>query len=393
MEEIYLDYQTTTPPRQESLNALFSSLENEWGSTSSFHRLGDRQNLEYRNAISQIYKALSIEKDHDFVFTSSGVEAINHAIFATYLHRTQTSGRNHFVTSQIDEAGIMMSLNRLQEHFNCSFSMTPVDQNGMLSVKAIAEAITPRTALVCISWACGLTGVIHPIEEIASLCYERGIWLLIDASHVIGKLDINFEESKIDFLTFNGDHLFAPKGTGGLFAKKEKLFNPFILGGNEQMGLRGGSLNLGGLKALSLSLDFLKEKQNTYSLHIASLRDLFEKRILESIPGSKIFFEESERLPHISCIYFPKVSQEALAFLLNERGVYVCYGGGIMQQLSHRLIASSVSSCEAHSALSFGLSHLTELCHLEKAIAIIQESYQQLFRFSQYLTPLDVHEL
>ncbi|CAK9251057.1 unnamed protein product [Sphagnum jensenii] len=118
--------------------------------------------------------------------------------------------------------------------------MAPADKNGRITAGAIAEAMTPRTALVSIAWANGLTGVINPIEEIAAICKERGVHLHIDASHVLGKVFAEWEEVPAHFLTFNGDSIHAPSGTGALFIRGDVKCSPMILGGIEQGGYRAG---------------------------------------------------------------------------------------------------------------------------------------------------------
>ena len=128
-----------------------------------------------------------------------------------------------------------MAVGRL-EQLGCVGKMIPATAAGYVNVEDLADSITPRTALVSLSWANGLTGVIQPLAGIAALCKQRGILLHVDATHILGKLLYDLEEVGADFISFNGDQIHAPKGTGGLYIKQGIKCSPLIAGGSEQGG-------------------------------------------------------------------------------------------------------------------------------------------------------------
>lgn len=381
--EIYLDHQTATPLSPKVLAAYTSALKRQWGSSSAPHRSGQSLLPLCKEAYKTLYAVFGADTASTFVFTSSGAEAINQVVLSTYLEITRKLGKNHYVTSTIDEAPIAMSMSRLQEELGCLFSMAPVEENGQVSTKNIAASITPRTALVSLSWGSGLTGVLHPIEEIGNLCREKGILFHVDATHVIGKVDFDFASMKVDFLTFNGSQIFAPCGTGGLFIKEKSHAAPLILGGTDQAGYRGGQLDIPGLHALSVAAHELKENQDLYGTEVAYMRNLFEKGLQTQIPEAEVLFSETMRLPHITSLSFPHVKAEALSFLLNEKGIYSSFGGGMMQQITHVLKASQLDSKKVLTALSFGLSHTTTEAEIERAVIEIGQAYHHLKKFGE----------
>ncbi len=160
------------------------------------------QQRAIREAYLSLYAFCGASKEDHLIFTSSGAEAVNHVIWATYVDVTRKTGKNQFLCSNLDEAPTIMAMSRLQE-CGCLFHMVPSTPYGYVTAKEVAEKITPRTALLSLSWANGLTGVIQPVAEIAELCHERGILFHVDATHVLGKGDFTIEESGADFLTFN----------------------------------------------------------------------------------------------------------------------------------------------------------------------------------------------
>jgi cysteine desulfurase len=293
-------------------------------------------------------------------------------------------GKNQFITAATDEAPAIMSIGRL-EQFSCLGKMAPVNPQGQVTAHAIAETLTPRTALVSLSWANGLTGVINPIEEIAALCNDRGVRLHLDATHTLGKLFFQSGDIPGHFISFNGDNLHAPKGTGGLFIKGDLKCSPFIVGGVEQAGHRAGSFNIAGLAALGEAAREALDARDLVCTEVARLRSHFEAGVLEAVPDSMVFFQDVERVPNSKAIAFPGISNEALLYTLNRGGVYGSIGGGSYQQIGLLLMASGIEECVAHSSVSFSLSRETTEEQIDQAIDIIAEAVQRLRKVSQQL--------
>jgi len=318
------------------------------------HQLGTQfsplQHKAIKEAYQIVYAFAGAEKKDHFIFTSSGAEGVNHAVFAAYLDITRKTGKNHFLCSSLDEAPAIMAMSRLQE-LGCVFQMIPADSKGQVSVKSVAEMITPRTAMLSLSWATALTGVLQPVAEIAEVCRDRGVLFHVEASHVLGKGDFSFEGSCADILTFQG----KPTG-GGLFFRENVSMSPFILGGNEQAGMRGGHLHFSQITELAKWAKEELASKDHYGMEIARLRALFEQQICFKIPSAKPLFQKSQRVPHISCFLFPKAASDALYFLLHHKGVEATFGGGRLQHLSHILKACHFSDYETQCGLSFGFS-------------------------------------
>lgn len=381
---IYLDNSTTTRPSGEAVSKMLIYLSEKWGSPSSPHIMGQELFPAIEESYKNIYALLGASEKDSVVFTSSGAEAVNHAFLSTYQDVTLSTGKNHFVAVASDEAPALMSLARL-EAFGASVTVVKPNEQGQASVKDISEAITPRTAMVAVSYANGLTGVINPIGEIADLCKLRGIRLLVEATHVLGKLFFSLKEMTIDFIAFNGDHLQAPKGTGGLYIREGIALSPFILGGIEQGGLRAGSVNVPALVALGVAAKETLEARDYLCTEVARLKYRFESEVTKRLPEVKILFENGERLPHITAMTFPGVANEALLFALNRRGVLASIGGGSQQQINYLLLACGVEESLASSALSFSLSRETKEEDILKAAASIEAAYLKLKKVSEHV--------
>lgn len=378
---IYLDNAMTTRPSPAAISKMLSFYSDKWGTPSAPHHFGQQLYHSIEEAYHAIYRLVDASPKETFVFTSSGSEATNHIVQSAYFDITCTKGKNQFLTSKADEAAAILSIGRL-EQLGCAGKMVALDKYGRIDAEALIAAISPRTALLSLCSANGLTGVIQPLGEIRNICFERGILLHIDATHTLGRLLFSWEETGASFISFNGDHLHAPQGTGGFFIKEGVRCSPFILGGVEQGGKRAGTLNVAALAALATASTELLESREFLCTEIARLRNYFEKSILTAFPDAVILFNEVERLPCRTAIAFPGIANEALLWMLNKQGVYSSIGGGAFQQLSLMLSAAGVPPEIAMSAVSFCLSRETTEEEIDKALEIIVDSVQKLRKLS-----------
>lgn len=383
-KEIYLDNSTTTRPSEMVISKMLPFYTERWGHPSAPHQKGQELFPAITESLKNIYALLGAKEEDDFIFTSSGAEAVNHIIFSAYCDITLDTGKNQFITSQIDEAPSIMAIGRL-ERINCVGKMAAGNAQGKILAAAIADAMNPRTALVSISWANGLTGVINPIQEISELCQSRGVALHVEATHVLGKLYFDLHEINPTFLSFNGDHLHAPKGTGGFYIKSGVKCSPFILGGIEQAGHRAGSYNIAGLAALGEAAVEALDSRDLLCTETARLRNKLEKGVQEGFPEATAFFSHEERLPHCSVMGFPGINNEALLFALHRKGLYASIGGGSFQQVGIVLQALGVNETLANSSIAFSLSRETTEEDIDRAIEIIVDCAKKLRKISGVL--------
>ncbi|MCK4935203.1 MAG: aminotransferase class V-fold PLP-dependent enzyme, partial [Simkaniaceae bacterium] len=323
-EEIYLDNNVNAKPSSHVLSQMQPFIKRHWKSTLAPYIKGKEPFTSISRQTENIKNFLGAASE-SFVFTSSGAEAIAHVFQSVYIDHIYQTGKTHLVSTNIEDAPILMSLDRY-EKLDCVPKKALVNAQGMITKESIENCLSPRTGLVSLSFANGLTGVIQPIEEISALCTEQKILLHVDVTNVLGKLDFKASDYKIDFITFGGSALHAPKGTGGLIHKGN--FGPF--------GNFGEEVNAAELVGLGIAIGELEEHMDQMGMEISRLRNLFE----EGISTPHIFFQEEARLPNISAFAFPGISAELLAYALSEQNIFVSFGGGNQQKLEYLLIAS-----------------------------------------------------
>lgn len=378
---IYLDNSAVTRPSDKAVSRMLPFLTDMWGTPSAPHHMGQELFPAMEESYRAIYKLLGACEKDKFVFTSSGTEAVNHVFLSTYIDVTDPTGRNHFITSNIDEAAALMSMARL-EQLGAVGKTVLANHQGQITAENVAETFTPRTALVSLSWANGLTGVVNPVAEIAKICKDRGVALHVDASHILGKLFYDLEEVQPSFISFSGDHLHAPKGTGGLYIKDGVKCSPFIVGGLDQAGHRAGNLNVPAFVALGYAAAEAEDARDFVCTEIARLRNQLEEGLVSSIPDVQAFFRDQERVPHITALAFPGIPNELLLYALNRKNVFASMGGGNFQQIGLVLAASGVDKQLANSSLSFSLSRETTEDEIERAVSIITDTVKRLRKLS-----------
>ena len=364
---IYLDNHTTAQPSKRVLEAMRPYLEERWGLMSQPHKFGQQLLRDGEEHLAAIYALLGAREPDNVIVTSSGTEAVNHAIMAAYFDLARDAGRNHFICAKTDEAAIIMGLERLQL-LGCE--VTLLDE---VTPEALIEAMTPRTAMVSLCWANGLTGLIHPVAELSTICRERGVWFHLDATHILGKVAFDLDDIAPDLVSFNGDQMHAPKGTGGLFIRSGLRISPLLVGGMEQGGYRAGTLSpalLAGLGAAATeATEFLDEVQ----MEVAARRNQFEELL-----NGHIFHKEDHRLPTTTAIGFKGVVADALLYKLNVKRLYTSFGGGNFQPLSSQL-DHELREC----AVSFTLSR--ETTNIEEAAKRVNETVAELRALSEGL--------
>lgn len=380
----FFDNQNTSPPLKEGLEVLHSIETTYWGNRTVPYPLFSSLYEIEQEAYETLYSFVDAAPEDHFVFTSSGTEAINHVILGTFLDITQQEGKHHYLATTIGDAPVIMGMTRLEER-GCQFEMVPLDETGAITVEALADKLTPATALFSMPAACGITGVVHPIEEIANLCKERGVLLHVDATHLLGRAPFSFKECGCDFMTFHGEQLGAPRGCGGLFIRGQVPVGPLLIGGNEQGKWRGGNFSLGLLAALGVCAKKAAEEWLNQCMECGRLNSLFCERVQESLPHVQIAMEGSVRLPHITTLLFDSVSSDTLLWALSQKQLYATMGGGYFQQIAFLLQAYGIEERLSRTGLSFSFSSTMSEAHVLEAAEIVIDCFREKKRLAEHL--------
>jgi cysteine desulfurase len=392
MRVVYLDNNATTKVAEEVLAEMEPYFCEFYGNPSSMHSFGGRCERKIREARERVASLIGAEPD-EIVFTSCGTESDNAAILGTLNSYPE---KRHIVTTRVEHPAVKNLSEYLSKH-GYRVTFLPVDREGRLNLDDLTQALTPDTALVSIMWANNETGVVFPVEAAAELVKSRGIVFHTDAVQAVGKIPVDMKNSAVDLLSLSGHKIHAPKGVGVLYIRQGTRFSPFIIGGHQEKGRRGGTENVASIiglgKACELALRYLEDE----NIRVKGLRDRLENGILERIPSAYVNGDRINRLPNTASLSFEYVEGEAILLLLNEYGICASSGSACTSgslEPSHVLRAMGVPFTRAHGSIRFSLSRYNteeEIDYtLEKLPAII-EKLRNLSPFWQETLERAVH--
>jgi cysteine desulfurase len=354
MKTIYLDNNATTKVADEVLEAMLPYFTQLYGNPSSMHTFGGQVGQKIRDAREQAAALLGATPE-EIIFTSCGTESDNSAIRSALLTRPD---KKHIVTSRVEHPAVHALCSHLSTQ-GYKITELPVDKNGILDLENLEKNLTPDTAIVSLMWGNNETGVIFPVEEAARMAHEKGILFHTDAVQAAGKIPINMKNNVIDMLSISGHKLHAPKGIGVLYIRRGTKFSPFLIGGHQEKGRRGGTENAAGIIGLGRACALAAKNMDRENTHVRRLRDKLEQELLKKIPHSRVNGDIRDRLPNTTNISFESVEGEAILLLMNELGICASSGSACTSgslQPSHVLRAMGVPFTMAHGSIRFSLS-------------------------------------
>jgi len=202
--------------------------------------------------------------------------------------------------------------------------------------------------------------VIFPIHEIAREVRERGIVFHTDAVQAVGKIPVDVGDSGVDMLSLSGHKIHAPKGIGVLYIRRGVAFSPFLIGGHQERGRRGGTENVASVIGIGRACELAKANLNEMDVRVRQLRDKLEQGLLGRTPKASVNGDREQRLPSTTSIGFDAVEGEAILLMMDELGICASSGSACTSgslEPSHVLRAMGVPFTSAHGSIRFSLSH------------------------------------
>ncbi len=350
---VYFDNNATTRIAPEVVDAMLPFLRDHYGNPSSAYQFGKEAGEHIKTAREKV-AALIHADPRDVIFTSCGTESNNSAIHSALV--TQP-GKRHVVTTAVEHSANIKFCEFLQKR-GYEVTFLPVEPDGMVDIHLLERAVRPDTAIVSIMWANNETGVVYPIEEAAAICRSKGVLFHTDAVQTPGKIDINVTETGVDFLSLSAHKLHAPKGIGILYVKKRTKYQPYVIGGGQEQGRRGGTENVASMVGFGRAAELAMASLNDENTRVRALRDKLESTILRTIPNTLRNGDAANRLPNTSNIAFDFVEAESILLLLDQAGICASSGSACTTgslDPSHVLVAMGLSPSRARGSIRFSL--------------------------------------
>ena len=381
MKPIYVDNNATTRVAPEVLEEMLPYFTELYGNPSSMHSFGGNVARKIKEARERVAEMIGATPG-EILFTSCGTESDSTAIRAALISNPD---KKHIIASRVEHPAIKNLFENLAKN-GYRVTFVPVDSKGVLDLDYLYGHLDDDTAVVSIMWANNESGVIFPIEEIAQAVNAKGVVFHTDAVQAVGKVPVDMKKVKADMLSLSGHKIHAPKGIGALYIRKGTKFSPFLIGGHQESGRRGGTENVASIIGLGKASELALSHLNEMKTRIKKLRDKLEDTLPKAVPNTMINGDKDQRLPNTSSIGFEFVEGEAILLMMDEFGICASSGSACTSgslEPSHVLRAMGVPFTAAHGSIRFSLS----IYNTEEEIDFIIEKVPPIIKRLRELSP------
>ena len=400
MGKIYFDHAATTPIDPKVLEAMLPYFKKDFGNASSLHSFGQTAQNGVLAARDQLANFLQA-KPTEIIFTAGASESDNLAlqgVIKYYLESAKTEDQkyNHLITTAFEHPAILETAQAL-EKVGVKVTYLKPNSAGLIKPEQVVKAINDNTVLVSIMYVNNEIGTIQPIAEIGKLIKEinqqrekqkqKKIIFHTDAVQALNFCNCQVDWLGVDLLSLSGHKIYGPKGIGVLFVKKGTTIKRIIHGGQQEYGLRAGTLNTPGIVGLGKAVELLsdKAKQEMINQRIRKLRDKLVREIMAKIPQTKINGDLKNRVPGNINFRFKNVEGESILLMLDLEGFAVSTGSACASgslKPSHVLLSMGIPQEEAHGSLRLTLGKDNNESEVKKFIEILPKIIKKLRKMS-----------
>ncbi|MBP9109897.1 MAG: aminotransferase class V-fold PLP-dependent enzyme [Pyrinomonadaceae bacterium] len=367
---IYLDNNATTQIAPPVFEAMRPFLEGGFGNPSSAYAAGSETRSAVERARESVAGLIGARQPSEIVFTSGGTESDNWAILGSL----EATGKNHIVTTRVEHEAVRKLCQRLETR-GYAVSWLDVDEEGLLDLEQLRDALTPETAVVSVMMANNETGVLFPVAEIASIVKEHSDALFhVDGVNAIGKISTDLGSTAIDLFSLSAHKFHGPKGVGALYIRDGVSLPSLAIGGGQESGRRAGTEAVHQIVGLGAAAEFVRD-MSPMKL-VRELRDRLETEILQNIANTRLNGHVEHRLPNTSNISFENTNGEMILARLDGLGVCVSTGSACNahdHKASAVLEAMNVPYSYSMGSIRFSLGRMNKPDEIDLVLRSVTE--------------------
>lgn len=393
---IYMDYSATTPIDPRVADKMIPYLREQFGNPASrSHMYGWTAEKAVEDAREQV-AALVNADPREIIWTSGATESNNLAIKGA-AHFYKTKGK-HIITVKTEHKAVLDTVRELEREGYEATYLQPQD-NGLITIQQLEEAIRPDTILVSVMLVNNEIGVIQPIDEIGELCRSKGIIFHSDAAQATGKVKVDLEKTKVDLMSFSAHKTYGPKGVGALYVRRKPRvrIEAQMHGGGHERGLRSGTLATHQIVGMGEAFRIAREEMESELAHIQTMRDRLAKGLME-IEEVYVNGDMGHRVPHNLNVSFNYVEGESLIMAIKDIAVSsgsACTSASL--EPSYVLRALGRSDELAHSSIRFTIGRFTTDADIDFTINLIKQKVGKLRELSplwdMYKEGIDINSI
>ena len=377
MRNIYLDNTAATPLRPEALEAMMPYLKESYGNPQSIHPLGDDARDAVEDARAKVAALIGADPE-EVIFTSSGTESNNFAIRG--LAAAHQSKGKHVVVSAVEHFSVLNPARTLEKQ-GFELTVVPVDKYGMVDPEEVARSMRDDTVLVSVMHANSEVGTIQPVSEIARLARDKGAVFHADAVATAGTVPVDVKGLGVDSLSMAASQFYGPKGAAALWVRKGTRIMPFIEGGVQEGGRRGGTENVPAIAGMGKAAEIADRDMASRTGTLIELRDRLLVELPQRIERAFVSGHPTQRLPGHASVCIEFVEGESMLMLLSHQGIAAASGSACTSKAlkaSHVLLAMGIPHEVAHGSLVFSLGPANTEDDVDHVIEVLPPIVERL---------------
>lgn len=369
---VYLDYSATTPVDDEILMNYINTTKHYIGNVNSLHECGKKSRELYEKSIFEICRSLNCIPS-EVIITSGSSESNSLAILGTI---SMEKDKKHIITSKLEHKSILDIINMLKK-YNFSIDYVKLLPNGQVDFNDLERLINENTILVSICGVNSETGYKQDLKKINETIKRKNKNTLFhsDLTQCLGKS--KFDLKDVDMASFSSHKIYAPKGCGMLYKKKNIEINKLVYGTNFLYRYRGGTPALPLVTSFSLAIKKAIENLDENIKKVWELNQLLREKLSKY---DVIINSNETSVPHIFNFSLLKIKGTEFVEEMSKYGVYLsttsaCNSSNGYSKMIFEITNNNMNI--ASTSIRVSISHLTTKEDIEKFIEYFDKIYKK----------------
>lgn len=380
MNNIYLDNAGTTPMDPAVIKTMTEMMNDVFGNASATNSFGRKAHSILEQSRQKIAASINAQDPNEIIFTSGGTESDNTAIIQTALKR-KNEGR-HLITTMIEHEAVLKPMAYLEEN---SYEVTylPVDENGVISLDDLKQALRPDTILVSVMTGNNEVGSHMPITEIGAIVAKSNAWFHTDAVQAYGVLDIDVKRDQIDLMSTSAHKLNGPKQMGFLYERDGLDLAPHLMGGDQEMKRRAGTENIPAIAAFAKAVELEQNARAELTARYQGFKRQLVDKLAENGVDVKVNGKMgADELPQIINLWFEGCPNDAMLTNLDLAGIAAAAGSACTAgslEPSHVLAAMyGKDQARVSQSLRFSFGKYNTAAEIDELVAQLTKISQRI---------------
>ena len=377
---IYLDNAASTKPKQEVIDVMVESMKENFANADAIHEFSHKIAQKIKKSRKIVGDFLGVEGNRIF-FTAGGGDGNNLLLQGIIEANSRT--KKHLITTKIEHPTVFENF-RYYEQKGFEVDYLDIDKEGYVNTEQLKNLLREDTLIVSIGAVNSETGAIQNLEEIGKIIKEKSkdIYFHTDFVQGLGTVDIKFDEIPVDAITMSGHKIYAPKGIGAIYLKKDVKVINVVKGENSENGIVKRTMPTELIFAFTKAVELLQKNYKNDMKKIQELKEKFAEEIEKNIENVKFNsgFDIKKSSPKILNVSFKGAKGEVLTHFLGMNEIYVSTGSACSSKTGNSRIleAMKLDPSEINGAIRFSFSIYNTLEEISEVVTVLKSSVERI---------------